>query len=185
MPERDGSQPPVTPEPDDIITGLAAELGLNLRKRPAWKEEYPETLLFGEEAPTPYGRYLAGACLEEIYNLSLRHTLPGASPGPHGPPSLLSPRDVRLLYRQYHQLVEEAWEASDLPTPFPNFTVTHLLGATKRQIAHLEELKRFHESDIFDPALHTYQTISFVVERAIIDDDTDLQYLGESGEQPL
>jgi hypothetical protein len=53
------------------------------------------------------------------------------------------------------------------------------LGAAKRQIAHYSELKRFHESDVFDPALRTYGHLSFIIEGAIIDGDPDPQHLGE------
>src|SRR5207253_1745479 len=108
MPER--KHEPL-PEPNDIIARLAGELGLDPKKKPLFEEEYPTEQLFPEEAPTADGRYLAGVCLEEIYNLSFRHTLPAAPPGS---PSLLSPRDVRLVYRQYHRLVEDAWQASDM-----------------------------------------------------------------------
>lgn len=172
MGEHGGTQPSELPEPHDLLRGIAAELGLNPQRKPKLWETYPETRFFPEEAPTADGRYLAGACLEEIYNLSLRHTRPGAS-------LLLTPRDVRWVHRQFERIVEDAWAASDLPEPFPGFTLTHILGATRRQLAHLSELKHFHESDTFDPALRTYRTIGFVVERAIIDGDPDPQYLGE------
>jgi hypothetical protein len=172
MAERTGAQPPELPEPHDLLRGIAEELGLDPRRVPKLWEKYPETRLFPEEAPTADGRYLAGACLEEIYNLSLRHTPPGA-------PLLLAPGDVRWIHRQFEQIVEDAWQASDLPAPFPGFTLTHLLGATKRQLAHLSELKHFHETDTFDPTLRTYQTIAFVVERTILDSDPDPQFLGD------
>lgn len=176
MRERGGPTPPELPEPQDIIKGISRELGLNPQKKPSLWEDYPVERLFPEEAPTADGRYLSGICLEEIYDLGFRHTLPGKPPGSQ---SLLSPRDVRLVYRQYHRLVEDAWQASDMPDPFPDFTLTHLLGATKRQIAHLEELKRFHETDTFGPALRTYGQIGFIIERTILDGDPDPQYLGD------
>lgn len=172
MQEKGGPTPPELPEPDEIIQVIASELGLDAQKKPILFEESPEEQLFPEEAPTFDGRYIAGACLEEIYNLSLRHTPPGR-------PLLLSPGDVRWLHREFRQIVEQAWETlADLDEPFPNFTLTHLLGATKRQITHLAELKRFHETDTFDPALRTYSQIAFVTGRAILDGDPDPQYLG-------
>src|SRR5205823_13028345 len=135
-----------SPEPDDIVKGIAKQLGLDPHKKPSLFEKYPQSQLFPEEAPTADGRYIAGTLLDQIYNIVLRHTPPGA-------PILLSKGDVRWLHREFKQLVEGAW---DLPEPCPDFTLTHLLGATKRQIAHITELKRFHESQVFDPALRTY-----------------------------
>ncbi len=176
MAERGGQQSPGIPEPDEIIKAISEELGLDPKKKPAWREEYPEQPFFPEEAPTPDGRYMAGACVEEIYNLTLRNTQPGRRSGAQ---SLIAPRDVRLVHRQFRQIVEDAWQASDLEEPFPDFTLTHLLGAAKRQIAHLLDQKCYHESEMFDPALGTFQTIAFVVERAISDSDPDPQYLGE------
>lgn len=170
MQEKGGFEPPHLPEPDEIIKAVAKELGLNPHKKPRLLEEkYPEEQMFPDEAPTGDGRYIAGACLEEIYNIVLRHTPPGA-------PLLLSRGDVRWIHREYRAITEKAW---DLPEPFPDFTLTHLLGATKRQMAHLSELKYYHESDVFDPALRTYSQIGFVIERAIQDSDPDRQYMGD------
>jgi hypothetical protein len=169
MREQGGSRPPELPEPDDIIERIAKELSLDPQKKPALFEGLPEEQLFPEEAPTFDGRYIAGACLEQIYSLVLKYTPPNA-------PILLSRGDVRWLHREFLKGVKEAW---DLPEPVPDFTLTHLLGATKRQIAHLSELKRFHESEVFDPALRTYSQIAFVTERAILDCDPDPQYLGD------
>lgn len=171
MPERTHGASEPLPEPEEIIQSIAKQLGVDAKKKPTLFEGLPEERLFPEEAPTFDGRYIAGACLEEIYNISLRHTPPGA-------PILLSRGDVRWLYRNYRQTAEEAWQHTIPLEPFPDFTLTHLLGATKRQIAHLSELKRFHESYVFDPALHTYKHIGFVIERAIADSDPDPQYLG-------
>lgn len=167
-----------SPEPNQIIRDIAKELGLDVRKKPTLFEGLPEEQLFPEEALTFDGRYIAGACVEQIYNIVLRHTPPGAPMLP-----LLSKADVRFLYREYRQSVEEAWATMIPSEPFPLFTLTHLLGATKRQVAHLWELKHFHESDVFDPALQTYNHIGFVIERAIQDSDPDPQYLSEDWEQ--
>lgn len=176
MREHGGAQPPELPEPNELIRDLARELGLDAKKKPALFEGLPEEQLFPEEAPTFDGRYVAGSLLEQIYNIVVRHTPPGAS-------LLLSASDIRWLYREYHQIVEQAWEESpNLAEPLPNFTLIHLLGAAKREIAHLSELKRFHESDVFDPALRTYSQIAFVTERAILDGDPDPQYLGDDGD---
>lgn len=60
-----------------------------------------------------------------------------------------------------------------------SLSLTHLLGAAKRQIAHLSELKRFHESNVFDLALRTDSHLSFVIECAILDGDPHPQYLGQ------
>ena len=164
MTERGGQPPPELPEPGEILKAIVEELGLDPDRKPTlFEEKYPQKKLFEEEAPTPDSRYLAGACLDEIYNIVLRHTPPGA-------PILLSRGDVRWLYREFKQIVEGAW---DLPEPFPDFNMTHLLGAAKRQLAHLSELKRFHESDLFDPAIRTYSHIGFVIERALADSDPD------------
>src|SRR4051812_17650432 len=112
MPEHGGHEPPELPEPDEIITRIADELGLDPSKKPRlFEEEYPQKQLFREEAPTPEGRYIAGACLNEIYNIVLRHTPPGA-------PILLSKGDMRWLHREFKQIVAEAW---DLPEPVPDF----------------------------------------------------------------
>jgi hypothetical protein len=166
MPSREGAS---LPEPEEIIRGITAELGLDRKKKPKLFEGPPVERLFPEEAPTFDGRYVAGACLEEIYNIVLRHTPPGA-------PILLSRGDIRWLHREFKKITQDAW---DLPEPYPDFTLTHLLGAAKREISHLSELKRFHESDTFDPALRTYGHLHFVIERAIHDGDPDPQYLGE------
>ncbi len=157
MPEKEDAR---LPEPDEIIRRIAAELGLDQNKKPKLFEGPPEQRFFPEEAPTFDGRYIAGACLEEIYNIVLRHTPPGA-------PILLSKGDVRWLYAEFKKITQEAW---DLSEPYPNFTLTHLLGAAKREIAHLSELKSFHESDVFDPALRTYGYLHHVIARAIHDD---------------
>jgi hypothetical protein len=172
MPERNHGNHEPLPEPEDIIEGISRELGLDPQKKPELFEGLPEEQLFPEEAPTVDGRYIAGACLEQIYNIILRHTPPGA-------PILLSKGDVRWLHREFKKNVEEAW---DLPDPFPDFTLTHLYGAAQRQIANLEELKRFHESAVFDPALRTYGHIAFVIKHAIMSGDPDSQYLGEGAE---
>jgi hypothetical protein len=74
------------------------------------------------------------------------------------------------------EIVPKAW---DLPESFPDFTLTHLLGATKRHIIHFSELKHFQDSDVFDPALRTYNHIDFVIEHAIADSDPDPQFLAE------
>src|ERR1041385_1325082 len=146
MQEQGGAQPPELPEPKALIQDLVRELGLDAKKKPVLFQGPPEEQLFPEEAPTFDGRYVAGDLLEQIYNIVVRHTPPGA-------PILLSKGDVRWLHREFHQIVEQAWEESpDLAEPCPDFTLTHLLGAAKREIAHLSELKRYHETDTFDPA---------------------------------
>lgn len=170
MPETGDFPLPELPEPKEIIEGIARELGLDPRKKPVLDEKYPQERLFPEEAPTPNGRYIAGACLEQIYNLTLKYTPPGALP-------FLSPRDVRWLYSHFRQIITEAWGVSNLPEPVPDFSLTHLLGAARRQVSLLAELKRFHESDAFDPALRAYRTIRHVVERAVLDGDPNPQYL--------
>jgi hypothetical protein len=157
MSERGGSEPPDLPDPNQVVGRIAAELGLNLKKRPRLFEGPPIKRLFPEEAPTFDGRYIAGACLEEIYNIVVRRTPPGA-------PIPLSKGDISWLHREFKEITQEAW---DLPEPYPDFNLTHLLGAAKREIAHLSELKRFHESDVFDPTLHTYEQLHFIIEGAI------------------
>jgi hypothetical protein len=173
MQEQTGGGTPELPKPDEIIRGIARELGLDTGKKPTLIERLPEEQLFPEEAPTTDGRYIADACLEQIYNIVLRHTPPGA-------PILLSKGDVRWLHGEFKQIVEGSW---DLPEPCPDFTLTHLLGAAKRQIAHLSELKRFHESEVYDPALRTYSQIAFVTERAILDGDPYPQYWGDEASE--
>ena len=160
MPDREGAD---LPEPDEIIQGIARELGLDAKKKPSLFEGLPEEQLFPEEAPTFEGRYVARACLEQIYNLVLRHTPPGA-------PVTLSKGDVRWLHQEFRQAIQWVWRDTFPLEPLPDFTLTHLLGATKRQIAHYSELKDFHESDVFDPALRTYDAIIYMVERAIVSD---------------
>src|SRR5688500_1840837 len=95
MPERSGrdTDNPPLPEPDSIIEGIARELQLDTLKKPSLFEGVPEEQLFPEEAPTLEGRYLAGVCLDEIYNLGLTY----ATHTPPGQPLLLTPRDVRWL----------------------------------------------------------------------------------------
>lgn len=156
------------PASEEVVRGLAKQIGIDLHRRPTLFAELPEEQLFPEEAPTLDGRYIAGACLEEIYNIVLRHTPPGA-------PILLSKGDIRWLHAEFKKITQEAW---DLPEPYPDFTLTHLLGAAKREIAHISELKHFHESDVFDPALRTYSELHFVIERAVKDEGPDTQQLG-------
>jgi hypothetical protein len=175
MPDKAEGGSPRLPEPHEIIEGIAKELGLDPQKKPLLEEKYPTKQLFSEEAPTADSRYIANACLEQIYTLSLGHTPPGR-------PLLLSPGDVRWLYREFRQSVEQAWEVQNFPEPIPEFTLTHLFGASKRQIAHLNELKRFHETAVFDPAIEVFQIIGHVVERAILDGDPDPQYLADAGD---
>jgi hypothetical protein len=170
MPEKEEFE---LPEAKGIIETIANELGIDAKKKPSLFEGLPEEQLFPEEAPTFVGRYIAGACLEQIYNIILRHTPPGA-------PVLLSKGDLRWFYENFRENVREAW---NLPEPVPDFTLTHLLGATKRQITQLSELKHYHESAAFDLALRTYGTIAYVIGRAISNDNTNSLLHGEHNEE--
>ncbi len=163
MPEREGAD---LPEPHDIIQDIVQELGLDATKKPPLFEGPPEEQLFPEEAPSFEGRYIAGACLEQIYNLVLRYTPPGA-------PILLTRGDVRWFHQEFRQAIQQVWRDTIPSEPLPEFTLAHLLGATKRQVAHYFELKHFHESDAFDPALGTYSAIADVVALAISEDNPD------------
>jgi hypothetical protein len=173
MPEREGAD---LPEPQEIIHDIVRELGLDAKKKPPLFEEPPEEQLFPEEAPTFEGRYVAGACLEQIYNLLLRHT-------PLGAPIMLSKGDVRWFRQEFRQAVHQVWHDTFPSEPLPEFTLTHLLGATKRQIAHYSELKHYYESDVFDPAIGTYGAIAYVVERAIADENPGPLLPGENDER--
>ncbi len=165
MPEKQGGSTPL-PEPYELIGGIASDIGLDTQKKPALFEQPPTEQWFTEEAPTFDGRYIAGECLEQIYNLALRHTPPGA-------PIRLSKGDVQWFHQEFRQAAWIAWQNTVPSDPFPDFTLTHLLGATKRQIAHYSELKRFHENEVFDPAIRTYDAIAHVLERAIEESDPD------------
>lgn len=173
MPEKESAD---LPELQEVIHDIVRELGLDVKKKPPLFEEPPEEQLFPEEAPTFEGRYIAGACLEQIYNLVLRHTPPGA-------PIMLSKGDVRWLRQEFRQAVQQVWHDTFPSEPLPEFTLTHLLGATKRQIAHYSELKHYHESDVFGPALYTYDAIAHVVERAVADENPNLLLPGEDNER--
>jgi hypothetical protein len=164
MPEREAFELP-EPESEGIIEGIAKELGLDAKKKPSLFEGLPEERLFPEEAPTLDGRFIAGRCLEAIYDLVLRHTPSGSS---LDVPILLSKGDVRWFHQEFGQAVRLTWQSAIPSEPPPDFTLTHLLGATKRQIGHLLELKRFHETEAFDPALSIYSRIGFVIEQAIL-----------------
>jgi hypothetical protein len=167
------------PEPEDvkdIVAVLAGELGLDLKKKPPFEEQYPQEQLFPEEAPSADGRHITGLCLEYVYKSIVSNMPPELL---LQAPLTLTSRYMRYLHQELRRNAEQAWKASTNPTePFPDFTLTHLLGATKRQMAHLTELKRFHESDVYDPALRVYNTIGFAIERAILDGDPDPQYMG-------
>ncbi len=124
------------PEPEEIIERVAGKLGLDPHKRPEGLRAYPDEAIYPEEAPTADGRYIARSCLKEICRITLDYVSPDRQ-------ILLSPGDVRWLYCEFRQSVEEAW---DFPEPFPEFTLGHLAGAAKRQIAELQELARFEET---------------------------------------
>jgi hypothetical protein len=171
MPESThGAEEPL-PDPQDILQGAARELGLDEGKKPSLFEGLPEEQVSPEEAPIFDGRYIAGACLEQIYNIVLRHTPPGA-------PILLSRGDVRWLHCESKSTVRKAWAQEKLPEPYPDFSMMHLVGDARRQIAHLSELKRFHETDVFDGALYVCEHVGYVIERALADAEPDPQYLG-------
>lgn len=159
MPERGEFE---LPEPEEIIQRVADTLGLDPQKSPDGLKAYPDERIYPEEAPTADGRYIARSCLKEICRITLDHASPDQQ-------LLLSPGDVRWLYREFRQIVEEAWEWV-LPEPFPDFTLGHLVGAAKRQIAELQELARFEETLRYRGPIAFLGYVYGVIEQAVIED---------------
>src|SRR5690348_12840255 len=131
------------PSPQDIVRALELDLGWNPDAEPTWGYEDPTTQLFPEEAPTVEQRKLAIDGLGQLFYVVEERREPGVRrPG-------LSPQEIITEIEQYLRQRQAEWKSA---VPFPAITVSHVLGATRRQIAWVKELREFEETDGFNTA---------------------------------
>ena len=159
MPESGRFELPDLPEPDDLISGVARHLNINPDTRPTWGDQEPIDQLYQEEAPTIGGRILAHKCINELYCLVDMTEKP--------PEWRCDPIPTELVQETLDSHLAWAQEQWDQAEPFPSLTLTHLLGAAKRQIAWLKELRHFEETEHFDGTLGVYRSIRTLIERAL------------------
>jgi hypothetical protein len=147
-----------TPSPQDIVRKLEQSLGFNPDAEPTWGYEEPDKQLFPEEAPTVEERKLALDCLGQLFYVVEERREPGMRrPG-------VSPQEMIAEIEQYLLQAQAEYKSA---APFPALTITHLLGATRRQIAWVKELKEFEETDDFNTALSVYRSIRNLLEQAL------------------
>jgi hypothetical protein len=123
---------------------LEQSLGLNPDTEPVWGYEEPDKQLFPEEAPTSEQRKLAADCLGQLFYLVEENKAPGLRR------PALQPGELVAATEQYRTEAQEQWASS---VPFPNFNIEHLLGAIKRQMAWVKEVREFEETQAYDGAL--------------------------------
>ncbi|MFL5627376.1 MAG: hypothetical protein ACJ788_17510 [Ktedonobacteraceae bacterium] len=149
------------PSPEDIVRNIEHSLGLNPNAEPTWGYAEPEKRLFPEEAPTLPQRKIAEACLAELYYLV---DDADSAPGFRRPP--LRPFELIEAVEQFRAMAQELWGG---PGPFPEIALPYLLGATKRQIIWVKELKEFEETERYNGALAVYRTIRRLLEQTLHD----------------
>jgi hypothetical protein len=162
MPEGDGPKPPELPEPEnneEFVRGIERELGFDPDAEPVWGYLPPKEKVFTEEADMLEARRLAHDCLFEL-------RIQMSSAVPDREPLNLTPEDIQRAYQEYKQELASLW-LEDHAEPFPDFSLTNLLGAAKRQIAWLTEVKQFRETDEFDQPLEIYTRIQNLLEQAL------------------
>jgi hypothetical protein len=143
----------------DTVASIERWLGLSANIEPAWG--YLETIdqLFPEEAPTVEGRVFANQCLTEIIALvDISEKLPELR---------RDPVTVEQLQETVDDYLTWAKEQREGLEPFPTITLEHLLGAVKRQIALLRQLRDFEETEHFNGALGVCRSVRALIERAI------------------
>jgi hypothetical protein len=149
------------PDPKDIIRRVSKDLGLNPVAKPEWGYKPPVDRLFPEEADTVEARSAAIECAVELRML-LAGTIPGANP------QIMGPDDVSQVYEELRDRQETLWPKQE---PFPDYTLTHVLGAAKRQIVWLTQVKEFRETDDHDGSLKLYRTLQRFIEQILADED--------------
>lgn len=116
--------------------------------RPVTGIEFPDL-----EAPTQEQRTYALECMNWILSeMATRSQLR----------SLPTPEEIKKLYKEYFDNVKAAWE-EERKEPFPDFTLTHVLGATKRMFSTCREIREAEggEDYLVEPLeiLYNYQTL--------------------------
>ncbi len=161
MPERGGHGPPQLPEPEEIIQGVARELGLNPEAKPEWGYGPPYEVMYPEEASTLAGRKGARHCLGRLYyylEWQLRVD-EGKDKSQIEEPSVTS-RDLLTAYKGVREEI-------DADSDFNDYDLTNVLGAAKRAIAWFEELNRYEETRQYDRFLYVYRAIRDLTEQAV------------------
>ncbi len=158
MPERGGYSP--LPEPEEIFRGIERELGIPTNQEPDWNVAPTKEHLFESEAPSYYQRQLAADVLHNFYFFQSR---PPGEPGTMGEESAT----VEDLVETFDSVCEERRAEWNDPDPFPGIALEHVLSATRRQIARLEEQKQFEECHRYDSSIQEYYSIHSLIEQAL------------------
>lgn len=152
MSETGGYSP--LPGPEEVFRGIERELGIPINQEPDWNYAPTKEQLFVGEAPTYTQRELAANVLHNFYFFQSRP--PGEEPA--------SVEDLLETFNHVREAYQEDWND---PDPFPDITLEHVLGATRRQIAWLEEQRAFEECNSYDRSIQEYYSIHSLVEQAL------------------
>src|ERR1043165_2595432 len=130
MREWGSSRQPELPEPEEVIQRVSNELCLNPDAKPEWGYGPPVKPLFPEEAPSLFARRQAHHCLSRLHYF-LEWRLAGEKPK-------VNTYDLMYTY----ELVREE-QVVDFD---PDYDLSHVLGAAKRHITWLKELRQSEET---------------------------------------
>lgn len=151
MREQSGSTPPELPEPEEVIQGISQELGLNPNAKPEWGYGPPVEPVFPEEALSLFARRQAHHCLARLHYF-LEWRLQGDKPK-------VNTQDLLYTY----ELVREE-QVVDFD---PDYDLSHVLGAAKRHLAWLNELRQYEETPIYDQRIKVYSAIHDLMEQVV------------------
>jgi hypothetical protein len=125
----------------------------DLDSEPTWGYSPPTESRFREEAPTVSQRSLALSCCLHILSQLDRSNQ-----------DLLRIDELEEICTVFVNRLKESWDPQE-PPPF--LTYRHLLGATKRYTAWLEELKVFQATQDFDKTITRGQEIQHLIEQVV------------------
>lgn len=169
------------PEPEDVFRGIERELGIPVNKELDWNDWNDWNnenngsgapvgeQLFEGEAPTYFQRRLAQSVLHNFYFFQSRPPSVPSEPGETGEPGEAGeePATVEDLLETFYSVQEEQRAGWNDPDPFPDITLEHVLGATKRHIAWLQEQRAFEETGSYDRSIQEYYAIHSLIEGAL------------------
>lgn len=144
-------------EDKDLIADIEQHMGLAHGTVPTWGYDLNQRI-FSEEAPTRGQRRFAGWCLRNLsffvsgYDLAVRQ----------GQALPLSPSHVQAFFYLEREEMRYRWGDQ-----FHPFELGHVLGAAKRNIRWLEELKRFEETPCYDRMLERLRPTLTLLEQAV------------------
>lgn len=148
----------------EIAEEFIAGTGLSCVAFPTWGYGEPIDQIFPEEAPTIEQRTMLRSCVSGLATF-----VEGGEPRPNiGVLGYeVTAADVIEGFENHREDARQTWQIQHPEEPFPDFTLTHLIGATKRQIAWFKDLSRFEEIGNYDRAFRSYEKLKVLLEEAI------------------